>query len=153
LRVRLDVSINRIRPMRWLRVLAASLFVGLLWTPAQAEDAYPSKPITMVVPFGAGGTLDLIALVLADGLRAELGQPVIVDNKPGANGLLAMRLVASAPPDGYTVILSSESNHILLPLLDQKFPLDVSKSFVPISLSGTFQHTLIVRKDLPATSI
>ena len=94
-------------------------------TPASAQNGFPSKPITMVVPFGAGGALDLIARVLADGLRNELGQTVIVDNKPGASGLLAMRLVAGAAPDGYTIILSSESNHILLPLLDSKFPLDV----------------------------
>src|ERR1043166_2079388 len=140
-------------PMRWLRALAALILMGLVWTPAQAQDAYPSKPITMVVPFGAGGALDLIARVLADGLRTELGQPVIVDNKPGANGLLAMRLAASAAPDGYTIILSSESNHILLPLLDSKFPMDVAKEFVPISLSGQFQHTLIVKKELPVSSV
>jgi tripartite-type tricarboxylate transporter receptor subunit TctC len=107
----------------------------------------------MVVPFGAGGALDLIARVLADGLRNELGQPVIVDNKPGASGLLAMRLAAGAAPDGYTIILSSESNHVLLPLLDKNFPLDVSKEFVPLSLSGQFQHTLIVKKELPVESV
>ena len=129
----------------WLRALVA---LHLLAGPAAAQDAYPSKPITMVIPFGAGGALDLVARVLADGLHTEFGQPVIVDNKPGANGLIAMRQATSAPPDGYTIILSSESNHILLPLLDAKFPLDVPKSFVPISLSGTFQHTLIVKKDL-----
>ena len=85
----------------------------------------------MLVPFGAGGALDLIARVLADGLRNELGQTILVDNKPGASGLLAMRLAAGAAPDGYTIILSSESNHILLPLLDSKFPMDVAKEFVP----------------------
>ena len=140
--------------MHQLRILVAlvSLACSAL-TPAWAQNGFPSKPITMVVPFGAGGALDLIARVLADGLRNELGQTVIVDNKPGASGLLAMRLVAGAAPDGYTIILSSESNHILLPLLDSKFPLDVSKEFVPISLSGQFQHALIVKKDLPVTSV
>ena len=107
----------------------------------------------MLVPFGAGGALDLIARVLADGLRNELGQTILVDNKPGASGLLAMRLAAGAVPDGYTIILSSESNHILLPLLDSKFPMDVAKEFVPISLSGQFQHTLIVKKELPVSSV
>jgi tripartite-type tricarboxylate transporter receptor subunit TctC len=121
--------------------------------PASAQNSFPSKPITMVVPFGAGGALDLIARVLADGLRNELGQTVVVDNKPGASGLLAMRLAAGAAPDGHTIILSSESNHILLPLLDNKFPMDVTKEFVPISLSGQFQHTLIVKKELPVTSV
>jgi tripartite-type tricarboxylate transporter receptor subunit TctC len=107
----------------------------------------------MLVPFGAGGALDLIARVLADGLRNELGQTVIVDNKPGASGLLAMRLAVGAAPDGYTIILSSESNHVLLPLLDSKFPMDVAKEFVPVSLSGQFQHTLIVKKELPVSSV
>ena len=107
----------------------------------------------MLVPFGAGGALDLIARVLADGLRNELGQTILVDNKPGASGLLAMRLAAGAAPDGYTIILSSESNHILLPLLDSKFPMDVAKQFVPVSLSGQFQHTLIVKKELPVSSV
>src|ERR1700704_3110947 len=100
------------------QILAAlAVLVCLAVSPACAQSAYPSKPITMVVPFGAGAPLALSARVPADGLRNELGQPVIVDNKPGASGLLAMRLAAGAAPDGYTIILSSESNHILLPLL------------------------------------
>jgi tripartite-type tricarboxylate transporter receptor subunit TctC len=140
--------------MKRLRILAALVvLVGLAVSPASAQSGYPSRPITMVVPFGAGGALDLIARVLADGLRNELGQPVIVDNKPGASGLLAMRFAAGAAPDGYTIILSSESNHVLLPLLDKNFPLDVGREFVPISLSGQFQHTLIVKKELPVDSV
>src|SRR3979490_3359657 len=79
------------------QILAAlAVLVCLAVSPASAQSAYPSKPITMVVPFGAGGALDLIARVLADGLRNELGQPVIVDNKPGASGLLALRLAPAA---------------------------------------------------------
>jgi tripartite-type tricarboxylate transporter receptor subunit TctC len=138
-----------------MRFFGLRTFIALLLLTGQAtaQDQFPSKPITVIVPFGAGGALDLVARVLADGLRAELGQPVIVDNKPGANGLLAMRQAASSPPNGYTVILSSESNHVLLPLLDPKLPLNVGESFVPISLSGTFQHTLIVKKDLPVSTI
>ncbi len=140
--------------MHLFRILATLVACGCLFTAVgSAQEAYPSKPITVVVPFGAGGALDLIARVLADGLRNELGQPVIVDNKPGASGLLAMRVVAGSAPDGYTIILSSESNHILLPLLDGKFSLDVSRDFVPISLSGQFQHTLIVKNELPVASV
>src|SRR3954454_17700070 len=141
-------------PMHQLRILVTlvSLACSAL-TPAWAQEGFPSKPITMVVPFGAGGALDLIARVLADGLRNELGQTIVVDNKPGASGLLDMRLAAGAAPDSYTIILSSESNHILLPLLDGKFPMDVTKEFVPVSLSGQFQHTLIVKKELPISSV
>ncbi len=140
--------------MRRIRLLIALLScVCFAASPAASQGNFPSKPITMVVPFGAGGALDLIARVLADGLRTELGQTIVVDNKPGASGLLAMRQAAGAAPDGYTIILSSESNHVLLPLLDSKFPLDVNKEFVPISLSGQFQHTLIVKKEMPVTSV
>jgi tripartite-type tricarboxylate transporter receptor subunit TctC len=140
--------------MHRLRTLITLLsFVCFAVSPASAQNSFPSKPITMLVPFGAGGALDLIARVLAEGLRNELGQTILVDNKPGASGLLAMRLAAGAPPDGYTIILSSESNHILLPLLDSKFPMDVAKEFVPVSLSGQFQHTLIVKKELPVSSV
>src|ERR1700704_1871770 len=136
------------------QILAAlAVLVCLAVSPACAQSAYPSKPITMVVPFGAGGALDLIGRVRAAGRRNALGHPFIVDTKPGASGLLAMRLAAGAAPDGYTIILSSESNHILLPLLDSKFPMDVAKEFVPVSLSGQFQHTLIVKKELPVSSV
>src|SRR5829696_7029280 len=107
--------------MRRLRVFAALLFaVCLVSAPGATQETYPSKPITIIVPFGAGGALDLIARVLADGLRGELNQTVIIDNKPGGSGSLAMRAAAAAPPDGYTLMISSESNHILLPLLDPK---------------------------------
>jgi tripartite-type tricarboxylate transporter receptor subunit TctC len=144
----------RMTLMRCLRVFAALLFAAVVaHGPAAAQETYPSKPITIIVPFGAGGALDLIARVLADGLRSELNQTVIVDNKPGASGLLAMRLAAAAAPDGYTLILSSESNHILLPLLDSKVNMDVFKEFAPISLSGEFQHVLIVKKDMPAANV
>jgi tripartite-type tricarboxylate transporter receptor subunit TctC len=140
------------RRLRILHVFAALLALAGA-SPAFAQGGYPSKPITLVVPFGAGGALDLIARVLADGLHNELGQTIIVDNKPGASGLIAMRQVAGSAPDGYTIILSSESNHVLLPMLDKKFPLDVSKEFVPISLSGQFQHTLIVKKEMPVNTV
>ena len=81
--------------MHRLRTLITLLsFVCFVVSPASAQNSFPSKPITMLVPFGAGGALDLIARVLADGLRNELGQTILVDNKPGASGLLAMRLAA-----------------------------------------------------------
>src|SRR3954454_22992222 len=135
------------------RILAALLMTWWALIPAAAQDTYPSKPITLIVPFGAGGALDLIARVLADGLRNELGQTVVIENKPGGSGSLAMRSASASPPDGYTLMISSESNHILLPLLDPKVNIDVFKEFAPISLSGEFQHVLIVRKDLPVTNV
>src|SRR5258708_21438661 len=95
-------------PMHQLRILVALVSLACsAVTPVSAQNGFPSKPITMVVPFGAGGALDLIARVLADGLRNELGQTVLVDNKPGASGLLAMRLVAGATPGRRPIIFST----------------------------------------------
>jgi tripartite-type tricarboxylate transporter receptor subunit TctC len=140
--------------MHCLRIFAALLFAGVFMPgPTSAQNAYPTRPITLIVPYGAGGAVDAVARVVADGLRKEIGQPVVVDNRAGANGLLGMRGAATAEPDGYTLILSSESNHIVLPLLDAKFPLDVAKEFTPISLSGQFQHALIVKTTMPVKSV
>src|SRR5258707_12170526 len=110
--------------MHRIRVLAAlAAMASSIWTPAVGQDAYPSKPITLIVPFGAGGALDLVARILADGLRAELGQPIIVDDKPGANGLIAMRAAAGAAGVGNTPMLCMGGNHIILPVVVPPFPL------------------------------
>jgi tripartite-type tricarboxylate transporter receptor subunit TctC len=138
---------------QWLMMIAATVLLYASTAASAFEQSFPTAPVRFVVSTPAGGVNDLIARLVADGLSARWSQPVIVDNRPGASGLVAMRYVANAAPDGYTIILSSESNHILLPLLDKNFPLDVFKDFVPISLSGQFQHTLIVKKETPVATV
>ena len=130
--------------MRLSRILATLVACGCLFTAVGSAQAYPSKPITVVVPFGAGGALDLIARVLADGLRNELGQPVIVDNKPAravarhAGGRRIWRGMA-AP----VTFIEARAITSCCRCLTASFSLDVLHGVLStISLSGQFQHTL-----------
>ena len=88
-----------------------------LSTLALAQEAYPSKPITLVVPNPPGGPSDIVARFLAEPMRSELGQTLVVDNRPGAAGLIGTAAVAAAPADGYTVLVTSRSNHVMAPLV------------------------------------
>src|SRR5438477_6111712 len=118
--------------------VCGTLFFG---APASAQD-YPTKPIRIVVGFAAGGPTDVIARIIAQDITAMWGQPVIVDNRTGANSLIATETVAAAPPDGYTLLFASLShnvNAILLPKV-QYGPL---KSFAPISLAAVLPLLLI----------
>ena len=111
------------------------LLVGLLaaCSGAMAQTAYPSKPVTLVVPFPPGGALDIVARALADEMRKHLGQPVIVENRAGAGGTLGSGVVARAAPDGYTVLLGSVATHAIAPGLYRKLAYDALKDFVPIT--------------------
>jgi tripartite-type tricarboxylate transporter receptor subunit TctC len=106
----------------------------------------------MVVPFGAGGALDLIARVLADGLRNELGQPVIVDNKPGAGTIIGSDAVAKSAPDGYSVLVSTFA-HAINPSLMAKLPYDTQKAFAPVMLLARGPNVLVVRADSAYRSV
>jgi len=135
-----------------LRAFVAIVLAGFAWMPAAAQEAYPSKPITMVIPFGAGGALDLVARVLADGMRIELGQPVIVENKPGASGLIAMRQVATAVPDGYTLLVGATGMAINQSLYS-KLPYDSVRDFVAISELASFPLLMVVNANSPIKSV
>ena len=114
------------------------LLVGLIGfmaacSAAIAQTAYPSKPVTLVVPFPPGGALDIVARALADEMRKHLGQPVIVENRAGAGGTLGSGVVARAAPDGYTVLLGSVATHAIAPGLYRNLSYDALKDFVPIT--------------------
>ena len=120
--------------------------------PALAQDGYPNKPIRMVLPFPPGGVTDLLARALADKLGPRLGQPVIVDNKPGAGTVLASDLVAKAPADGYTVLLAASSLGTA-PLIYSKVSYDAIKSFTPVTQVASVVHVLVVNPSLPVKSV
>lgn len=109
--------------------------VGLLAAPgaARAQPAFPSKPVTIVVPFPAGGALDIVARALAEEMRKQLGQPVIVDNRAGAGGTVGSALVARAAPDGYTILLGSVATHAIAPSVYRNLTYDALKDFAPIT--------------------
>lgn len=116
---------------------------------AHAQAAYPSKPITLVVPFTPGGSVDNSGRLIADRLSRELGVPVLVDNKGGAGGAMGSVHVAKARPDGYTLIVTSQSTHVVNPAVNPNLPYDAIKDFAPITLIDRLANVLLVNADLP----
>jgi tripartite-type tricarboxylate transporter receptor subunit TctC len=115
-------------------------------------QAYPSRPITLVVPFGAGGPSDTIARVLAEGMRTPIGQPVIVENAPGASGTIGLGRVARAAPDGYTLVLGNWATHVLNgPMFT--LPYDLQKDFEPVALVSNDPLIIVAKKSLPASNL
>ncbi|WP_158290209.1 tripartite tricarboxylate transporter substrate binding protein [Ramlibacter sp. WS9] len=116
---------------------------------AQAPASYPSRPVTLVVPFAAGGATDVVARLLAGEVSQQLGQPVLVDNKPGAAGALGANHVAKSAPDGYTVCLCGGGPMVMLALLDPKLPYVPTRDLAPVILSHLVDFVMVVRADTP----
>ena len=128
------------------RAFALALALGVTAPAlAQTSDAkWPSKPIRLIVPFAAGGGTDLVARALAEKLGTALGQTVIVDNKPGASGIIAMEAAQKAPPDGYTLVLGSASTVVVNPAVMPDLPYDPVKDFAPVGMVGFVPLVLAV---------
>jgi len=121
-----------------------------LSTLAHAE--FPDKPVRLIVPFAPGGGTDLIARTLAGGMQQALGQPVIVENKPGGGTVIGSDMVAKSAPDGYTLVVATFA-HAVNPSLLQKLPFDTSKAFAPVILLGRGPNVLVVRAESPYKSV
>ena len=119
---------------------------------ARAQGHYPDKPIRMIIPFAAGGTTDLLARAVGQHMSQSWGQPVVADNRAGANGVVAGEIVAKAAPDGYTLEMVA-LGHAINPLLYKKLPYDGEKDFTPISLIATFPQLVLVKPSLPAKTL
>jgi tripartite-type tricarboxylate transporter receptor subunit TctC len=126
--------------------LAASSF-------AHAQNGFPAKPIRIIVGYAAGGGTDLIARVVAGKMSEGLGQPVVIENKPGAQSIIAAQYVAKAAPDGYTLLLGPSGPVSMNPALYSKLPYSPTQDFVPISLIGSFPLILVVSQNSPAKSV
>jgi tripartite-type tricarboxylate transporter receptor subunit TctC len=123
------------------------LLVALIWlvaAPVSAQTGYPSRPVTLVVPFGAGSGTDVMARTLADELSKKLGQPVIIDNRPGGSSIPAAEFVARAAPDGYTLFMGGNTTHSANPHLFKELRYDPLKDFTPISRLATAGAVLVV---------
>jgi tripartite-type tricarboxylate transporter receptor subunit TctC len=131
-------------------MVAASLALS---TAATRADTYPSKAITIIVPFGAGSATDTITRVAAQHLSVALKQNVVVENKPGANGAIAAAFVARSAPDGYTLFMSTNSPHSAAPFLTRNIAYDPVKDFAPITRMGSYTLLLVVHPSVPATSV
>src|ERR1700752_2030473 len=129
------------------------LFGMMLFSPLVFSQAYPSKPIKLVVPFPAGSATDHIARLTGAELNAALGQPVIVDNKPGAQGGIAAAEVARAAPDGYTLMMTTNTPQAANVSLFKKLNYDPVKDFAPIARLGTTSFMLMGRPGFPARNL
>ncbi len=142
--------------MFWLRLLSLFLLVvsGTSQISAQTIDAnWPNRPIRFIVPFPAGAISDLVARVVAAKLSEQLGQPVIIDNRPGASGEVGASAIMHAAPDGYTIGLATASTHAIAASLNPALSYDPVKDFTPISTIGDAPYVLVVNSDLPAQSV
>ena len=124
----------------------------LMGSTVLAQPAYPTKPIRLIVPFAAGGTTSILARLLADRMSQSIGQPIVVDNRPGAGGNVGMDLVAKAEPDGYTILMGPIGLAIN-PALYSKMPFDPLKDLAPIGLYGGVPNLLVVNPSVPATNL
>lgn len=127
--------------------LLALCALALLPFAAGAQGAWPVKPVKVIVPFPAGGPTDVLARAVGDRLGARLGQPVIVENKPGAGGAIGTDFVAKSAPDGYTLVLATSSTHSVNPYLS-KVPYDPQKDFTPVIWLGNAARVLVVPPSL-----
>ena len=132
-----------------LALLAAVTALAGVVRSAQAQGAYPNKPVKIVIGFGPGSGTDILARMIADELRAALNQPFVVDNRPGAAAQIAATAVAKAPADGYTLFLTSNSSHSVNPHLFKKLPYDPIADFTPIGGIAYFPFILAVNASLP----
>jgi len=132
-----------------LRKIVATSFLSVLCSLANAQT-WPVKPVRIVLQFPPGGSTDVVARILAQSMTTALGQPVVVENKPGADGAIAAEYVMRSDPDGYTFFLASNTPMMQVPLLRKKPPYDPVKNFTPISMVGRYVYVLVANPNVPA---
>jgi tripartite-type tricarboxylate transporter receptor subunit TctC len=137
-------------PMRSLHIAALALFAVSVGALAQS---YPARPVKLVVADSAGGAPDQLARMLAEKLATGLGQPVVVDNRPGAGGVLGAEMVARSPKDGYTLLMTTTAIYAILPNLRKNLPYDPVKDFAPVSRIATASNVLVINSALPAKNM
>jgi tripartite-type tricarboxylate transporter receptor subunit TctC len=133
-------------------LVAAITLSVLAVQPAPAQSAYPSRPVHLFVPYPPGGAVDIVGRTLGDELSKRWGQPVVIENRPGAGGVIAEQALAQSPPDGYTLIVVA-TGHALNSYFYTKLPYDPFKDFTPISLIGSSPNMLLVGADSPFRSV
>ena len=133
-------------------VFAAALAASLI-PAAVLGQTYPSKPIRLIVPFAAGGGNDNVARLVGKRLSDSLGQPLVIDNRPGAGGVLGAELAAKAAPDGYTLFLGGVASHAVNPNLNDRLPYDPIRDFAPVVLLASAPLVLVVHPSVPADSV
>jgi tripartite-type tricarboxylate transporter receptor subunit TctC len=136
---------------RLAAIVMLALGAGSVAVPA-AQSAYPQRPVRVVIPFPPGGTSDILTRIMGEKLTPALGQQVIVDNRPGAGGVIATDIVAKAAPDGHTLYMAFVS-HAINPYVYAKLPYDTVRDFTPIALFAVSPNVVVVTPSLPAKSV
>lgn len=139
---------RKVRPI----VFTAAVLGALIVQPAPAAESFPTRPVRLIAPYGAGGSYDLIARILAQKLGEQLGQQVIVDNRPGAAGRIGMETAVKSAPDGYTLATVGNSQ-VIVPIVYGKAPYDLAKDITPITTTATITNTLVVNPGIPAKTV
>ena len=134
------------------RVLLGLFFAASATVSTAIAQPYPSRPVTLIVPFGAGGPLDTVARAISETMRVSLGQPVLVENVTGASGTLGTTRAVRAAPDGYTAILGNWPTHVVNPAI-YALPYDVLTDFEPVARLSSNPYVIVGRKDLPAANL
>jgi tripartite-type tricarboxylate transporter receptor subunit TctC len=136
----------------FVRLAMLGAFLALA-SPAALSQPFPAKPVKLVIPFPPGGSLDNVGRLLAQKISESWGQPIVVENRPGAGGNVGADAVAKSPADGYTVVMGALSTHAVNPSLYPKMPYDAVKDFAPISLVAITPNVLVVNSGLPVNSL
>ena len=134
------------------RALTAAFLLALGCPNLACAQAYPTKPVRLIMPYPAGGAVDIVGRLVAQQLSNTLGQQVVVDNRPGASALLGTQSAAKAPPDGYTLLMATSTNAINQ-TLHPKLPYDLDKDFEPVALAAKLAQILVVHPSVPARSV
>lgn len=136
------------------RIAIAVLAANFFWLAcASAQTSFPARPIRMLVPFSPGGASDTAARVVGQHMGPRLGQQIVIENRPGAGGVIGTEIAAKATPDGYTLLMSSNTEMVINPNLYRKLPYDTQKDFTPISLVANTPLLLVVHPSVPAKTV
>ncbi|MFJ5380655.1 Bug family tripartite tricarboxylate transporter substrate binding protein [Cupriavidus sp. CER94] len=137
----------------WLRHLGIGLATSLTLAAPSHADTFPSKPIRLIVPFPASGATDLLARAIAQKVGQNLGQQIVVDNRPGAGGAIGSDMAAKAAPDGYTILIATTSTHSIGPYINTHLPYNTETDFTPIGQVATATNVLVVPNQLPVKNV
>ncbi len=143
---------NSTTPLAAAAVLSVSALV-MPFTTAGAAEIYPARPVRLIVPQGVGASTDTLSRALALKLGETFGQQVVVDNRPGAGGLIGMEIAASAAPDGYTLLATATATQVIAPQLQKRLAFDPFKDLLPVSLFGITHNVMVIHPSLPARSV